>query len=63
MSPIAENEDLDISDESLRFCFSWVMFYSPVDAVNYLLGIITGCQVLQVVCRLKICLPQHEQLR
>ena len=35
---IAENEDLDISDEILRFCFSWVMLYSPVDAVNHLLN-------------------------
>ena len=35
---IAENEDLDISDENLRFCFSWVMLYSSVDAVNHLLN-------------------------
>ena len=38
MNPIVKNEDLDISDEILRFCFSWVMLYSPVDAVNHLLN-------------------------
>ena len=35
---IAENEDLDISDEILTFCFSWVILYSSVDAVNHLLN-------------------------
>ena len=38
MNHIAENEDLDISDEILRFCFSWVMLYSSVDTVNHLLN-------------------------
>ena len=38
MNHIAENEDLDISDGILRFCFSWVILYSPVDAVNHLLN-------------------------
>ena len=35
---IAENEDLDISDEILTFCFSWVILYSSVDAANHLLN-------------------------
>ena len=38
MNHILENEDLDISDELLKFCFSWVMLYSSVDAVNHLLN-------------------------
>ena len=38
MNHIAENEDLEISDEILRFYFSWVMLYSSVDAVNHLLN-------------------------
>ena len=38
MNHIAANEDLNISDENLRFCFSWLMLYSSVDAVNHLLN-------------------------
>ena len=38
MNHIIENEDLDISDEILKFCFSCVMLNSSVDAVNHLLN-------------------------
>ena len=38
MNHILENEDLDISDELLKFCFSWVMLYCRFDAVNHLLN-------------------------
>ena len=38
MNHIVENRDLDISDEILKFCFSWVMLYSSGDAVSHLLN-------------------------
>ena len=38
MNHFAENEDLDFSDEILKFCFSWVMLYSSVDAAKRLLN-------------------------
>ena len=38
MNHIAENENLNISEEILKFCFSLVMLYSSVDAVNHLLN-------------------------
>ena len=38
MNHFAENENLDFSDEILKFFFSWVMLYSSVDAVKRLLN-------------------------
>ena len=38
MNHIVEDENLDILDEILKFCFSLEMLYSSVDAVNHLLS-------------------------
>ena len=38
MNHIVENENLNISDEILKFCFSLVVLCSSADAVNHLLN-------------------------